>query len=257
MEKVIIGLDHNMDFKNHSKHLPTKELIDINLDNNLIPTITKPTRITRNSSTLIDNIIVGKQFHDYKANIRISDISDHLPLILKSYPPKLYKRQPLSPIKRDISEQKCETINSRLQDIDWNMELLDKSANEAYTCFQMKVQEILDTEVPVKTIKVKPNKILNEPWMSQGLLKSIKKQKRLYRKTINKNSTEIDELKYKEYRNKLSQILRRTKEEYYRNKCSEFKRNTARLWKMINKITQNMNHKSSAIEYLKIGNIDI
>ena len=152
-----------MNFKNHSKHPPTKEFIDINLYNNLIPTITKPTRITRNSATLIDNIIVGKQFHDYEANIGISDISDHLPLILKSYQSKLYKRQPLSLITRVISEQNCETINSKLQDIDWNMELLDKSASEAYTCFQMKVQEILDTEVPVKTIKVKPNKILNEP----------------------------------------------------------------------------------------------
>ena len=108
-----------------------------------------------------------------------------------------------------------------------------------------------------KLLKVKPNKILNEPWMSPGLLKCTKKQERLYRKTINNNSTETDELKYKEYRNNLSQILRRTKEEYYRNKCSEFKRNTARLWKMINKITHNMNDKSSAIEYLKIGNIDI
>ena len=106
------------------------------------------------------------------------------------------------------------------------MELLDKSANEAYSCFQTRVQEILDNEVPVKTIKVKPNKILNEPWMSSGLLKCTKKQKRLYRKAINKNSTETDELKYKEYRNNLSQILRRTKEEYNRNKCSEFKRNT-------------------------------
>ena len=91
-EKPIIGLDHNMDLKNHSKHPPTKEFIDINLDSNLIPTITKPTRITRNSATLIDNIIVGKQFHDFEANIGISDISDHLPLILKSYQPKLYKR---------------------------------------------------------------------------------------------------------------------------------------------------------------------
>ena len=81
-----------MDLKNHSKHPPTKEFIDINLDSNLIPTITKPTRITRNSATLIDNIIVGKQFHDFEANIGISDISDHLPLILKSYQPKLYKR---------------------------------------------------------------------------------------------------------------------------------------------------------------------
>ena len=246
-----------MDLKNHSKHPPTKELIDINLDSNLIPTITKPTRITRNSATLIDNIIVGKQFHNFEANIGISDISDHLSLILKSYQPKLYKRHPLSLITRDINEQKCEVINSRLQDIDWNVELLDKSANEAYSWFQERIQEILDNEVPVKTVKVKPNKILTEPWMSPGLLKCTKKQKRLYRKTINKNSTETDELKYKEYRNNLSQILRRTKEEYYRNKCFEFKRNTAKLWKMINKITYNMNDKSSVIEYLKIGNIDI
>ena len=93
--------------------------------------------------------------------------------------------------------------------------------------------------------------------MSPGLLKCTKKQKRLYRQTINKNSTETDELKYKEYRNNLSQILRRRKEEYYRNKCSEFKRNISKLWKIINKITYNMNDKSSAIEYLKIGKIDI
>ena len=165
-EKLIIGLDHNMDLKNHSKHPPTKEFIDINLDSNLIPTITKPTRITRNSATLIDNIIVGKQFHDFEANIGISDISDHLLLILKSYQPKLYKRHPQSLTIRDINEQKCEVINSRLQDIDWKVELLDKSANEAYSWFQNKVQEILDSEAPVITVKVKPNKILNEPWMS-------------------------------------------------------------------------------------------
>ena len=148
-------------------------------------------------------------------------------------------------------------INSRLQDIDWKVELLDKSTNEAFSWFQNRVQEILDSEATVITVKVKLVKILNEPWMSPELLKCTKKQKRLYRQTINKNSTETDELKYKEYRNNLSQILRRRKEEYYRNKCSEFKRNISKLWKIINKITYNMNDKSSAIEYLKIGNIDI
>ena len=74
-------------------------------------------------------------------------------------------------------------INSRLQDIDWKVELLDKSANEAYSWFHNKVQEILDSEAPVITVKVKPNKILNEPWMSPGLLKCTKKQK----KTLQKN----------------------------------------------------------------------
>ena len=178
-EKLITGLDHNMDLKNHSKHPPTKEFININLDSNLNNTITKPTRITRKSATLIDHIIVGKQFHDFEANIGISDISDYLPLILKSYQPKLYKRHPQSLTIRDINEQKCEVINSRLQDIDWKVELLDKSANEAYSWFHNKVQEILDSEAPVITVKIKPNKILNEPWMSPGLLKCTKKQKRL------------------------------------------------------------------------------
>ena len=137
------------------------------------------------------------------------------------------------------------------------MELSDKPAIEAYLCFHMKVQEILNTEAPIKTIKVKPNKILNEPWMSPGLLKCIKKQKCLYKKSINKNRTVTDDLKYKEYRNKLTNVLRKTKEEYYKKNCSEFKRNTSKLWKMINRITHNMNDKSSAIEYLKIGDLDI
>ena len=62
LERLIIGLDHNLDFIKHDKHPPTKEFININLDKNLIPTITKPTRITKNSATLIDTIIVGRQF---------------------------------------------------------------------------------------------------------------------------------------------------------------------------------------------------
>ena len=83
------------------------------------------------------------------------------------------------------------------------------------------MQEILNTETPIKTIKIKPSKVLKEPWMSSGLLRSIKKQKQLYKKTLIKNASVRDQIRYKEYRNKLSQILRRAKEEYYKNKCTE------------------------------------
>ena len=93
--------------------------------------------------------------------------------------------------------------------------------------------------------------------MSPGLLRSINKQKQLYKKTLIRNASVNDQIRYKEYRNKLGHILRRAKEEYYKNICTEYKKNTAKLWKMINKITHNMNDKSSAIEYLKIDNLDI
>ena len=45
--RLIIGLDHNLDLIKHAKHRVTNEFIELNLDNQLLPTVTKPTRITR------------------------------------------------------------------------------------------------------------------------------------------------------------------------------------------------------------------
>ena len=58
---IIIGLDHNLDFLKADKHQATNEFIQGNLDFGLIPTVTKPTRITNTSATLIDNIIVSQK----------------------------------------------------------------------------------------------------------------------------------------------------------------------------------------------------
>ena len=83
LDRLIIGSDHNMNFLKHEKHIHTRDFIETNLDHQLLPTVTKPTRITMTSSTLIDNIFIGKKYQGgFSSNIGISDISDHLPLIL-------------------------------------------------------------------------------------------------------------------------------------------------------------------------------
>ena len=257
LERLIIGLDHNLDFIKHDKHTLTKEFINMNLDKNLEPTITKPTRITRCSATLIDNIIVGRQFQEYEANIGISDISDHLPLVMKSPQPALYKKKTLTLETRSIDSSKCNKIHNRLQEVDWNNLLQDKDANESYRCFQTKFKNILDTEAPIQRIKIQPKRILREPWMNPGLLKCVQKQKLLYKEFLHNRKIDKYHRKYKDYRNQLTKILRKTKEEYYRTKCYEFKRNTTKLWKLINKVTQRLHDKSCAMDYLKIDNINI
>ena len=45
---IIVGLDHNLDFLKSSKHCTTNDFIQNNLDFGLVPTITRPTRITKN-----------------------------------------------------------------------------------------------------------------------------------------------------------------------------------------------------------------
>ena len=79
LKGIIIGLDHNMDFLRAQQHHLTNDFIQSNLDFGMIPTITRPTRITNSSATLIDNIIVSQNFcGNYINSILINDMSDHL-----------------------------------------------------------------------------------------------------------------------------------------------------------------------------------
>ena len=255
-ERLVIGIDHNLDLLKHHSHPPTKEFVDMNLDLNLIPTITKPTRITKTSATLLDNIIVGRLFHNFVANIAISDISDHLPILMSSYQPKMYKKQPLTVKSRVLNDITCSKILETLDQINWDQCLIGLKTNAAYTCFHTKLQEVLDEISPIKAIKIKPCKIVKDPWMSPGLLKCVHKQKQLYKGHMKAPQDTLLMDKYKNYTNKLQQILRKTKEDYYKTKCQEYRNNTSRLWKMINRITNKLNDKSSAVDYLKIDQIE-
>ena len=53
-QNVVIGLDHNMDFLKSNKHESTQDFINQNLELGMLPTVTRPTRITKTSATLID-----------------------------------------------------------------------------------------------------------------------------------------------------------------------------------------------------------
>ena len=257
LERLIIGLDHNMDFMKHEYHNPTNDFIGINLDHCLIPTITKPTRVTKNSATLIDNIIIGKRYQTgYNASIVVDDISDHFPLLLKTTNNLLHIRKPKEVTTRNINPERCNEINQIIGNQDWNTLLKDKDTNDAFNTFHGILQSTLDTICPIHTIKLSKNNIRREPWLTKGLLRCTKKQKLLYHKQLHKSSTEIDRIKYINYRNTLQQLLRRTKENYYRQKCTEFKHNTNKLWKMVNRIISKENDKTNCIDYLKIENIN-
>ena len=81
--KLIFGIDHNLDLLKHRTHAPTKIFIELFESFHQIPSITRPTRITKSSATLIDNIFVSTTltllFNSY---LLVDDMSDHLPVIV-------------------------------------------------------------------------------------------------------------------------------------------------------------------------------
>ena len=79
----IIGLDHNLDFIKQDIHPPTVKFIEKNLEYNMLPTITRPTRISNTCATLIDNILVSNKLHgNFKSGVLTNDLSDHMPCYL-------------------------------------------------------------------------------------------------------------------------------------------------------------------------------
>jgi exonuclease III len=74
----LIG-DFNINLINYESHSGTKMFMNTLFSYGLHPLINKPTRITLESCTLIDNIFTNA-IEEFNSGIFINDISDHLPV---------------------------------------------------------------------------------------------------------------------------------------------------------------------------------
>lgn len=81
-KRVFICGDINIDLLNPHQHKVTEEFINTMYSLNLYPKITKPSRITAHSATLIDNIFTNDIDTNTSSGLLIHDISDYLPIFL-------------------------------------------------------------------------------------------------------------------------------------------------------------------------------
>ena len=75
--------DFNLDLLKYNNNLPTKRFIDMMFSLGMFPLISKPSRITDVSATLIDNIFTNELTCTTTSGLLINDISDHLPVFAK------------------------------------------------------------------------------------------------------------------------------------------------------------------------------
>ena len=91
----------------------------------LILTIDKPTRVHRNSASLIDNIFVNNPDQVVVSGNLITDVSEHFLqfCFLASTIDRIKQRQIK---KRDFSHFCSDTFNDELATIDWNLMIKDQ-----------------------------------------------------------------------------------------------------------------------------------
>ena len=74
--------DYNIDLMNPKKHRMTEEFVNSMYSLSLYPLITKPSRITVDSATVIDNIFTNYMENGLVSGLLMTDISDHLPVFV-------------------------------------------------------------------------------------------------------------------------------------------------------------------------------
>ena len=183
--RVIIGLDHNLDLLKNNTHRNTQEFLETDLSNKLLPCISKPTRITHSTATLIDNTFCSVELHgSYKSYILIDDISDHMPClsILSDVFPTKMSVETIT--RHRLTEKAITKMKDHLELLDWsNLVSSDWNCETNYVTVHNILQETLDEYAPVRTMKLKRKK-LSDPWLIKGLINCQCKQKLLYKRSI-------------------------------------------------------------------------
>ena len=222
--QVIIGTDQNFVYLKIKSYKPSNDLLHLYLAANIIPTITKPTRITHTSATLIDNIYVRHTTPFVHSGILISDISDHLPifcLIGKRKPSKI-RNEPLTFKHRPLSNVSIRHIKFALQQIYWKYpHQLD--INNAFNFFTEQLNYIIASYAPEKTVNIKSKYVIRNVWMTTGLMKSSLTSNKLYRKCVSKPKTHPAHIRYVKYRNIYNKLKQIAKTTYYANQLNTFK----------------------------------
>ena len=247
----------NIDLFKHDVHRPTSEFLDTMYSHNVYPLITKPTRVTSSSATLIDHILSNNidVSSGHMQGILCTSMSDHFAIFhIAGNMSTVKLTQPVSPkLTRDMRKKNVSKFLNEMQNIDWSTLLLINDAQCAYSTFHKMLSSIYNKCFPFRKYD-KPyyNK---KPWLTLALKESIKTKNKLYVTSTKGRNKEEKSTQYKLYRNKLHHLLRSAERKYYHDLLIEHKNNLKKSWKVIKSVINKRKYSPSSTKFKYNGNI--
>ena len=104
-----------------------------------------------------------------------------------------------------------------------------------YVRFIDKFNELHDECIPLRKCNVNRRKVPQSPWITKGMLKSIRNKNTLYKEYL-QCPNENRAIKFKTYRNILNNLIRKSKRDYFYSKFKNTRNNMKETWKTINSI---------------------
>ena len=135
------------------------------------------------------------------------------------------------PRKHNIWKRNMKKLNNKIflhdiYQINWNSKLQTNknNVNLSFDNFYTGINFLLDKHVPLRKISKKEFKLKVKPWITPGIIISIRKRDKLLKKFINCKNQENKEIlhnKYKLYRNLIVTLTRKSKKNHYQKYFQE------------------------------------
>ena len=238
----ILG-DYNADLLKSDSHKPTAEFLDMMFSHSFIPLINRPTRITDETSTLIDNIytnnynigtktlqgILSPNISDHEAIFHLYGINDSVSSDKNEYC-----------LIRKMGPNNYQQYVNEISKIDWAIMRRYNTCNTAFSFFSSTLRSVYNKSFPI--IKVKQKYRNRLPWLTTGLKESIKHKNKLYKLQMI-HPTTYNKCIYKQFRNKLNYLIKQEEKSYYQNLILINKSNLTKTWRIIKEVINK--HKPS------------
>jgi hypothetical protein len=231
-DQFVVCGDFNLDLLNYLNHNPTLQFLNSMSASYLKPLISKPTRITDNSATLIDNIFLSNA-NDCSAGILLSDISDHYPIfsvIKKYFAPSPLKQTVVK--YRLINDVTLNNLYSKLQSFNFDEIVSCNDCDRAISLLTEVIYDMFNDCCPIRVKTVSPKNV-TKPWIKGEILCNIKKRQNyllLYRQG------KLSKYVCSRFRNFVTSQIRSAKVNYYCCIFEEYKSNMRKTWRVINNV---------------------
>ena len=237
-KQVLLSGDFNVDLLKTQDHLLTHNFFNCLTSHHFLPTILRPTRITEFTATLIDNIFTNAWTKLSDSSIIISDISDHLPILVSLDITPCSTNTSTTCPTRLINDATMEHFKELLSKLDWSLvssACILNDPNLAYTLFLAEFKNAYDCAFPQILSGEKGQHFRKQPWMTGALLKSSRTKSKLYLKYL-KNPNSINKSNFTAYRNKFKSLRLKAERNYYETEFNKHSLNLKKTWTIIRSI---------------------
>ena len=238
--------DFNQDLIKHHTDANYQNLIDNAASHGLVQLVSRPTRITDKSATLIDHVYTNNLDNTLSCNILTLDLSDHLAthtrVLLNKTKTKhsekfRNKRNDISHDIRIFNEANNETFKNLVNNETWEEITEDLDAQNSYEKFHEIYMKHYDTAFPLNSQRVRRKNERKDPkpWILPWLEDACARKQDLYEIFVTQ-PTPANKIKYDKMNAFCKKHTDLGKAKYHKKYFDEHRENSKKQWQMINSL---------------------